>query len=290
MHCRKFCVVSDWGYDRRMSRLSSVAPVTTAGWPDLVDELDRWQEAERSATLWWRDDDAIAPSAKLDCLMSIAGDVPIALAVIPGCAAPQLAQWLDRFAQPFSGTGVTVLQHGWRHSNHAAGKKSEFPAERRPEDVAFELAAGRERLSKLFEARALPILVPPWNRLDDSFLPVLPNCGIRGISRVNPRRALHPAAGLIEANVHIDCVAWAEGRSFIGQGAALGGIVQLLQKRRLGGVCANEPTGILTHHLVHDEVTEAFLRRLLWVTGAHAAARWLDATEVFSSPALLEPA
>ena len=33
-----------------------------AGWPDLTAELDRWGEAGRTATLWWRDDDATAPS------------------------------------------------------------------------------------------------------------------------------------------------------------------------------------------------------------------------------------
>src|SRR5262245_33620340 len=98
-----------------MSRLSPVAPVTTAGWSDLIDELDRWQEAERVATLWWRDDDAVAPSAKLDRVMAIAGNVPIALAVIPGPAEPMLADWLDGFAQPFAERGVMVLQHGWRH-------------------------------------------------------------------------------------------------------------------------------------------------------------------------------
>src|SRR5262249_39125580 len=121
------------------------------------------------------------------------------------------------------------------------------------------------------------------------FLPVLPNCGIRGISRISSPRALQPAPGLIEANVHVDCVAWANGRGFIGESKALGGIVGHLQNRRFGAVCTDEPTGILTHHLVHDAATEAFLRQFVEVTRAHPAARWLDATEVFS-PALLEPA
>jgi hypothetical protein len=66
-----------------MSQLPRVAPVMTAGWPDVVDELDRWRDAERVATLWWRDDDAVAPSARLDRLVTIAGKVPVALAVIP---------------------------------------------------------------------------------------------------------------------------------------------------------------------------------------------------------------
>jgi hypothetical protein len=45
----------------------------------------------------------------------------------------------------------------------------------------------------------------------------------------------------------------------------------------------------LSHHLVQDEATDAFLRRLFKLTGAHAAAQWLDATEVFSL-AIAEPA
>jgi hypothetical protein len=273
-----------------MSQLSRDAAVMAAGWPDLADELDRWQDAERVATLWWRDDDAVAPTEKLHRLVSIAGKVPIALAVIPGSAEPGLAVWLAQRARSVPGTRVAVLQHGWRHLNHSInGTKSEFSAERRREDGAFELAAGRARLSELFGPRALPTLVPPWNRLDDSFLPVLRNCGIRAISRVKPRRAPRPAPGLIEVNVHLDLIAWTSHRGFIGEGAALGGLVQHLRARRLGGVSAEEPTGILTHHLVQDEATDAFLRRLIEITGRHAATRWLDATEVFS-PAFPDPA
>jgi hypothetical protein len=55
-----------------------------------------------------------------------------------------------------------------------------------------------------------------------------------------------------------------------------------LQARRLGEGDNDEPTGILTHHLVQDEATDAFLRRLVTITEEHPAARWLDAAEVFS--------
>jgi hypothetical protein len=273
-----------------MSQLSRVASLMAAGWPDLADELDRWQEADRVATLWWRDDDAVAPSGQLDRLMLIAGKVPIALAVIPGSAEPGLAVWLAQCAGSGVRVRVAIVQHGWRHLNHSPhGKKCEFPPECRWEEGKSDLAAGRARLSELFGPRALPILVPPWNRLDDSFLPVLRNCGIHAISRVKPRRALHPAPGLIEVNAHIDLVAWTGDRGFIGESAALGGLVRHLQARRCGGVDCDEPTGILTHHLIQDEATDAFLHRLLVVTGVHAAARWLDATEVFS-PAIPDPA
>lgn len=253
--------------------------MTGAAWSDLVGELDCWQAAGRIATLWWRDDDAVAPSERLDDLLSIAGDVPVALAVIPGRAEPGLAARLARHTR----SKIAVLQHGWRHLDHSAGgKKSEYPAERSPYDGARELAAGRARLAELFGPLALPVLVPPWNRLAASFLAALPDCGIRAISRAQPRAALRPGPGLIEANVHTDLVAWTGDRGFIGEGAALGGLVRHLRARRLGEACADEPTGILTHHLVQDEATGVFLGRLLAATRAHAAACWLGANDVFS--------
>lgn len=259
----------------------------TAGWPDLVNELDRWGEAERVATLWWRDDDAAAPSASLDRIVSIAGKVPVALAVIPAAAEAGLAVWLARAARSLLAPRLAVLQHGWRHADHSTGgKKNEFPAERSREEVASELAVGRERLAALFGSQALGVLVPPWNRFDVGFLPLLSACGLCAISRAAPRRVVSPVRGIIEVNIHVDLVAWAGDRGFIGDGAALSGLVRHLRARRLGGVDEAEPTGILTHHLVHNEATDRFLRCLVAITCAHPAARWLDGVEVFAHSAV----
>jgi hypothetical protein len=265
-------------------------PAPTVGWSDLIDELDCWKEAGRVATLWWRDDDATGPSGQLDRLLSISGDIPISLAVIPAEADAGLAAWLTHPSRSHQTTRLAVLQHGWRHENHVVGgKKNEFPPERRRRAVAGDLAAGRARLAAFFEVCALPVLVPPWNRFDCSFLPLLAACGLRAISSVRPRRSVRPAPGIVAANVHVDLVAWTAGRGFIGERAALGGLVGHLRARRLSEVDAEEPTGILTHHLVQDEATDAFLRRLVASTRAHRAACWLDATEVFADPVCSRP-
>ncbi len=257
-----------------------------AGWPDLVGELDRWQQAGRVATLWWRDDDAVAPSARLDRLMLIAGTVPVALAVIPALAGQDLAAWFCRPPRP--GANIAVLQHGWHHLNRSAGgKKTEFPAGRPRGLVSSDLAAGHARLAALFGNGALPVLVPPWNRFDASLLSLLRGCGLFAISRIKPRQALQPALGIIEVNVHVDLVAWESSRGFIGEERALGSLLEHLRARRLGVVCSNEPTGILTHHLVQDEATDAFLDRLVAVTGAHAGTHWLDAREVFAAATVI---
>jgi hypothetical protein len=59
-------------------------------------------------------------------------------------------------------------------------------------------------------------------------------------------------------------------------------IVAHLRARRLQQVDGEEPTGILTHHLVQDEDSYAFLRQLIDLTAAHPAACWLQAREVFA--------
>src|SRR5260370_21390135 len=128
----------------------------SAGWCDLVAELDRWGVAGRVADLWWRDDDAVTETPQLDDLLRLTGEVPVALAVIPALARPELANALS------STPRIAVLQHGWRHANRAEhGKKSEYPEGRSLAVVGAEIAAGRARLNAMFVPRALPVLVPP---------------------------------------------------------------------------------------------------------------------------------
>jgi hypothetical protein len=253
--------------------------VASAQWSDLIDELDRWHAEGRIATLWWRDDDAVAPSRRLNDLFAVAHGVPLALAVIPALAGSGLADWVEGVAP----ASLRILQHGWRHIEHGAdGKKSEFPGSRSPTSAGADLAAGRLRLTALFGARALAVLAPPWNRFDQAFFPLLAEAGINAISKISPRRTAFPVTGVFEANVHVDLVAWHGGRGFIGERAALGGLVAHLQARRRGNADADEPTGILTHHRVQDQATMDFLGRLVGLARDHPAAKWLDAEEVFA--------
>jgi len=257
-----------------MTYLPRVAAATEAEWPDLAVELDHWEEAGRTARLWWRDDDAVAPSPQLDRLLQIAGGAPLALAVIPRMAEPDLAVRLA--GEPH----IAVLQHGWRHANHAAtGKKSEYPAERSGAEIAAELAAGRARLVALFGECALPILVPPWNRFDERFVPLLAAAGIAALSQMAPRKTASPT-GIAAIDVHLDVVAWHETRGFIGVGAALGRLIAELRIRRESD--DETATGVLTHHLVMDAPTADFMARLGGIVAAHPAARWASAPEMLA--------
>jgi hypothetical protein len=42
-----------------------------------------------------------------------------------------------------------------------------------------------------------------------------------------------------------------------------------------------EPTGLMTHHLYHDEACWRFIGAFLSQTRSHPAVRWLDPREAF---------
>jgi hypothetical protein len=259
-----------------MSVLPRVDAATSAEWPDLVAELDRWGEAGLVAGLWWRDDDAVAATPELVSLLRLAGDAPLALAVIPAELDPDLPGLLRSMPQ------VAVLQHGWRHANHAmpGSKKSEYPATRDAAAVMAELIAGRDRLETCFGPQALPVLVPPWNRFAAELVPLLTKTGIAGLSSMASRAA--PAPGIAAIDVHVDLTAWKGDRGFIGSAAALAGLTGHLRARRLGSADLGTATGILTHHLVMDRATAGFLDRLVAAVDRHMAARWVAAAQLLA--------
>jgi len=245
------------------------------GWTELSRELDRWRDAGRAATFWWRDDDAVAASDALERLLACAGPVPLSLAVVPALAERSLMERLQR------APAVSVLQHGWTHANHAkGGPPSEYPAGRDPGEVAAEFRKGFERLREVFDARSLPVFAPPWHGFDAAYLGLLAPAGLKAFSRRGARKS-RVAAGLVHANVHCVPIAWTEPPSFGADADYLAMILRHLEARRLGTGDADEPTGILTHHLVQDARSYEFLSRLCALIEAHPAAAWLGAGEVF---------
>lgn len=249
------------------------------GWSALDRELDRWQAARRRASFWWRDDDATDASATLARLLALAGrhGLPIGLAVVPAGATAELA------AAVAGRPRVAVLQHGFAHRNHAPEdeKKCELGAHRPAAAVIAELRQGRRLLQRLFGRRLRPVLVPPWNRIDAGVVRRLPAQGFAGLSTFQPRPAPEAAAGLRQVNCHIEIMDW-RARRFIGQPAALDFAVGHLAARREGRADAREPTGLMTHHLAHDEAAWRFLERFLAATARHSAARWLSPAQVFA--------
>jgi hypothetical protein len=211
------------------------------------------------ATFWWRDDDAAEWTPALERLLDI--DVPIALAVIPEKAEEKLFGKLP--------SHVAVLQHGTDHMNRAGPgeKKTEFPASEPDGRALARLTAAARRLREMSGGRALPVLVPPWNRIRQDLAEKLSPMGLIGLSRDGTAK---PVAGLAQVNTHIDIIAWHEGRRFIGEGEALAAAIELMEM--------TSPVGWLTHHAVHDAQAWRFLERLARIEGV----RWASAAELFS--------
>lgn len=253
------------------------------GWAALDGELDAWQAAGRPARFWWRDDDAVAPGPALDRLLNRARHhrLPLALAVIPATATEALARRLD--AEP---PALRVLLHGWSHQNHARPdkKKSELACGRPLDEMLADLARGRDRLTRLFASRCLAVLTPPWNRLPVPLIQRLPEIGINGLSRFKPRKRPMPAANVMEINTHVDPIDWRGSGGFVGEDAALAAITRHLSARRAGLADPDEPTGLLTHHLVHSPALDAFLDRLSARLASHPAAVWDDPARLFTPP------
>jgi hypothetical protein len=248
-------------------------------WDDLARECAAWSDSGRLATWWWRDDDAVEATPALDELLRVAQG-PIALAVIPAKLQPSLAARLNQSPE------VAVLQHGFAHRNEApeGGRKSEFPDERDLDIIKGDLTAGFRKLSEAFGLQFLHVLTPPWNRIGGRTVAILQSIGFIGLTRYLPR-GVSQIHGVNLVNTHVDVIDWrgSQGpiRGFLGESACLDLFIGHLQARRLGTVDADEPTGVLSHHLVHDPATWRFLEKLRDFLGNQTAARLLDPSAVF---------
>jgi hypothetical protein len=251
-------------------------PGDLAGWAALDAELDLWAAAGRVAGLWWRDDDAVAPTPALESLLTIRAKLglPLALAVIPARAQPALA------ARLAGEDGLAVWQHGWAHLNHspAGAPKAELGPDRPTGYVLGELARGWLAMDRVFgETGWHKALVPPHNRIAPALAAALPAAGYAGLSAgLGPR----PAGLRFVVNAHVDIMDWTT-RRFAGEAVALAALVGALAARRDGRADPDEPVGFLTHHLAHDieawRFTEAALARL----AAHRATRFSDPGTLF---------
>jgi peptidoglycan/xylan/chitin deacetylase (PgdA/CDA1 family) len=248
--------------------------MTNADWTPLVSTLDAWQTEGRIARFWLRDDDAAMPTPALSRLTDLCERhaVPATIAVIPAQTGAPLAEFLR------GKEGAEIALHGWSHQNHAppGQKKQELGAHRAADIVLGELAAGVERLNTLFHVQFIPILVPPWNRIDKTLLPRLRGTGVSGLSVFGPEKT----GDLPVVNTHADIMDWHGTRGCRPASDIVADIIKRLDQMRTSG----GTMGLLTHHLVHDEAAWDFLDGIFAATAGHPACRWCRLSELF--PAL----
>ncbi|MEI4488537.1 polysaccharide deacetylase family protein [Frigidibacter sp. MR17.14] len=228
----------------------------------FLSELDARAAAGRPLVLWLRDDDAVEPTPALDRLLGLMGALPLTLAVIPAATGPALARHLA------GRQAVSVAVHGWSHRNHAGPveKSQELGAHRPAATVLAELGAGARHLSALHGDRALPLLVPPWNRIAPGVIAGLRGAGFAALSTFGPQ-ARAAGQGLAEVNSHLDIIDW--------RGTRGGRPAEALWSEALGLARMDLPAlGVLSHHLVHDGAAWAFLEDLVALTASHPGAVW----------------
>jgi len=227
--------------------------------------LDRAADEGRRVAFWWRDDDAVDVGPRLGRLLSLAeaNGAPLALAVVPEPAT-------DRLLHACEEHGVAVLQHGVRHANHQReGRAAELGDARALAEIVASCVAARRRLAGC--AVFSPVMVPPWNRMRADLASALAGAGYRGLSLFGRDPADGPPR---RVDTHLDPVAWRTDRGLLAPRA--------LAAAMRGALAAQGPVGLLTHHAVHDEATEAFVASFVTLVSRHPAAAWADADELFT--------
>lgn len=232
-------------------------------WQALSAELDRWLGTP--ARFWWRDDDAVSASPALERLLGLQQEigVPLALAVIPARLEASLPAAIGQSAH------VRVLGHGWDHIDHARlGEEAiELGGGREAQQIREDLARGHAILAKEFGASFLPVLVPPFNRIDYGLATELSVTGYRALS-IDGDFTFLPGT---QCNVHIDVNNWRTGTA-LSDAQAVRGLIGALRLRRAGLVARTTPIGVLTHHLVHDAASWWLSTRLLRCLRSHPGA------------------
>jgi len=265
-----------------------------SSWGALEQELTAWQADGKRLAVWWRDDDACEDSAALQRLLELAAAqaMPLLLAVIPARLQRSFIAALTAAPQD-----VFICQHGYAHENHAppAAKKMELCARPFGSDdfdaAATALVTGAACLTAALDAtgdsamagRRLPVLVPPWNRIEQGLVDLLPALGFEGLSTFGPRPRDHPAP-MVQVNCHLDIFQWKPARAFRGEGPLLDQVTADLQRLRKTGTAQDEPFGLLTHHLVHDEDCWGFLDRFFALLRHHPTVQLPRPADLFSPP------
>lgn len=246
-------------------------------WTLVRRELALWEEAGSTARLWLRDDDAasVTPALIRLCELCKAHAVPALLAAIPSQADGELAGYLS--GHPL----VEVASHGWTHRNHGLpGRKAEFPDHRPHAEVLRELRWARERTVALFGSQAVPIYVPPWNRISSEVADLLPHAEFCALSTIGRDSVAGLRADVRQINVHLDIIDWRGSRGGRDRDELVEELANHLAWARSNGGTA---IGVLTHHLVHDGCAWEFLDELFAETAACRAAQWVRASDLLTA-------
>jgi peptidoglycan/xylan/chitin deacetylase (PgdA/CDA1 family) len=224
-------------------------------------------------TFWWRDDDAAADDPRLERLLAIAEEnaVPIALAVVPERLEAAAVRRI--LACPLA----QVLQHGLAHQDHRSmdGRKCELVDRL---DLDRRLVAARAMLAERFGDRFVPVLVPPWNRIEPGLRARLPELGFIGLSTFAGRHRPPAVPGLRQVDTHVDVIRWGEERRHLDTAEIVAAFDEAAA-RHAG------PLGLLSHHLVTGDTGFVALDRAIGLLQDRPGATFRASDMLFRGPA-----
>lgn len=217
---------------------------------------------------------------------------PVHLAVIPNSLQDSLA--IIKTEQYSS--DCFVLQHGFDHQSYARAEQrkielggTQVTLKLLPNLLA-NLTAGHRLLTTQFDEQYLPILVPPWNRIDPLVESHLADLGYQQLSVLASKKLPETNFHL---NVHIDIIDW-KLRGFAGEEQVLTKIISCLTAQRLQLDTQEtrlnqhstpfdsliKPLGLMTHHLDHDIECWNFLTRFFAFCQQQNKVTWLSGKEL----------
>lgn len=217
-------------------------------------ELARWKARGHAPVVWWRDDDARRPTPALERLLALSNrcEAPITLAAVPDGDIQALAEACRAAGE------VELAIHGFRHENRAPpGRPSgEINDLDRLADVVLELGTALDVFRRAGTRARL--FVPPWNNIHPTLKTALSLHDLELSGYGDPRDADEPT----RLDAHVDVLRWKPEPRFRGAARFLSRTRRLLAERRVKALW-DEPLGLLTHHLDHDEAAWRFLEAFL---------------------------
>lgn len=226
-------------------------------WDGFFHQLRRLRAAHPHVEVLFRADDVAVPGRNLERMLEVflRAERPLLLAVVPAWLRQD--HWRELLRVSRDAPLFTWGQHGWRHADHeACGKKSEFPPGRALAHKRADLLKGHERLLRIMGPRFTPVFTPPWNRMDQDCLELLPELGFEAVSadaKLLPR-ARELARSLEFRPVHVDL----HTRREQAQASALEGMLAEFARALAQGNC-----GVMLHHQRMAPASFDFLERLL---------------------------
>lgn len=236
--------------------------MTGPAWTSVADALG---ESATPVRFWLRDDDAVAVTPALrELAQRCAGaGAPLLLASIPAGATRELGAWVRDHPD------ITPCQHGYAHRNQSpAGERAtELGGARDDDAVLDELRVGWHLMLSCFGDRAMPLMVPPWNRMRPSLAPHLAASGYKAVSTFAGAAAL-PGTAPVRLDCDLDIIDWRNGR----RGREPADVAHRLLPLIATAGNTGQPIGLLTHHLAHDPTAWALLGTLLPLIATHPGA------------------